>query len=73
MKVNLRYQGREMSHKEIGFEVLKGVVEKLSEIAVTESEAKMEGRQLFVIMAPDSVKIKDYLAHVKKLENSENS
>ena len=60
VKVNLRYQGREMAHKEVGAKVLQRVMQKLSEIAVAEVEPKMEGRQLFVVMAPDATKIKEY-------------
>ena len=60
VKVNLRYHGREMAHKEVGAEVLKKVMSKLSDLATAEVEPKMEGRQLFVVMAPDSAKIKEY-------------
>lgn len=65
VKVNLRYQGREMAHKEVGAKVLARVTEQLSEIAVVEVEPKMEGRQLFVVLAPDAGKIKDYEAKQK--------
>lgn len=66
VKVNLRYQGREMAHKDIGAKVLEKVVQKLSEIAVAEVEPKLEGRQLFVVMAPDAAKIKEYQAKQKQ-------
>ena len=66
VKVNLRYQGREMAHKDIGAKVLEKVVQQLSEIAVAEVEPKMEGRQLFVVMAPDATKIKEYQAKQKQ-------
>lgn len=66
VKVNLRYQGREMAHKEVGAKVLHRVMEKLSHIATAEVEPKMEGRQLFVVMAPDAAKIKDYEASKTK-------
>lgn len=60
VKVNLRYQGREMAHKEVGAKVLRRVIEKLGDLAVPEVEPKMEGRQLFVVMAPDAAKVKEY-------------
>lgn len=69
VKVNLRYQGREMAHKEVGAKVLHKVMEKLSNIATAEVEPKMEGRQLFVVMAPDAAKIKDYQAQKSKDES----
>ena len=49
-----------MAHQELGYELLKDVSQRLSEIATVEAEPKKEGRQLFVLMAPDATKIKDY-------------
>lgn len=66
VKVNLRYQGREMAHKEVGAKVLQKVMKQLSDLATAEVEPKMEGRQLFVVMAPDATKIKDYQAKQKE-------
>jgi translation initiation factor IF-3 len=76
VKVNLRYHGREMAHKEVGAEVLKKVMSKLSDLATAEVEPKMEGRQLFVVMAPDSAKIKEYeqkKKQEKKMEEKQAS
>ena len=66
VKVNLRFSGREMAHQEIGFAVLRKVMEALQDVAMTEVFPKMEGKQLFVIVAPDPAKIKEYMkAHPK--------
>jgi len=66
VKINLRFSGREMAHQEIGFQVLRKVMEALQDVGMTEVAPKMEGKQLFVIVAPDPVKVKDYLkAHPK--------
>lgn len=65
VKVNLRYQGREMAHKEVGAKVLRKVISQLSDMALPEVEPKMEGRHLFVVMAPDATKIKEYKAQKK--------
>ena len=59
VKVNLRFYGREMAHQELGMGLLQKVIASLSDIALVEVNPKMEGRQLFVLLAPDSVKIKD--------------
>ncbi len=66
VKVNLRYQGREMAHKEVGAKVLRRVIEQLTDLAVPEVEPKMEGRHLFVVMAPDAAKVKEYKAAKEK-------
>lgn len=61
VKVNLRFSGREMAHQELGFQLLKRVTEQLQDMAITEVNPKMEGRQMFLIVAPDPIKVKDYL------------
>ncbi len=66
VKVNLRYQGREMAHKEVGAKVLRRVIEQLTDLAIPEVEPKMEGRHLFVVMAPDATKVKEYKAAKEK-------
>ena len=52
VKINLRFFGREMAHKELGFKLLKQVEERLSDTASPEMPAKMERRTLFTILAP---------------------
>ena len=52
VKVTLRFRGREMAHQELGADVLKRVKADIDEIAKVEQEAKMEGRQLVMVMAP---------------------
>ncbi len=59
VKVNLRFYGREMAHQEVGFDLLKKVVAALNDVAMVEVPPKMEGRQLFVLLAPDAAKIKE--------------
>ena len=51
VKVNLRFVGREMAHKDLGFKILKNVEKSLSAVAVVEMPAKMERRNLFAIFA----------------------
>lgn len=59
VKVNLRFYGREMAHQELGMELLKKVTGSLQDICMVEVPPKMEGRQLFVLLAPDAAKIKE--------------
>lgn len=61
VKVNLRFFGREMAHQEIGLGIMKKVTEALSNLAMVETPPKMEGKQMFVLLAPDPVKVKDFL------------
>lgn len=52
VKVTLRFRGREMAHQELGVDVLNRVKADIDEIAKVEQEAKMEGRQMVMVMAP---------------------
>ena len=61
VKVNLRFSGREMAHQEFGLAVLKKVQANLDDVALTESPPKMEGKQMFILLAPDPVKVKEYM------------
>jgi translation initiation factor IF-3 len=54
-KVTIMFRGREIVHPEIGHEMLKRIAELLLGLAVIESPAKMEGRQLVMIVAPAKV------------------
>jgi translation initiation factor IF-3 len=55
-KVTLRFRGREMAHQEIGAELMTRLKEDLSEHGTVEQEAKMEGRQLTMVLAPGKKK-----------------
>ena len=52
VKVTIMFRGREMVHQEIGRRLLDRVAEAAKEIAVVERAPIMEGRNLFMILAP---------------------
>lgn len=52
-KVTLMFRGREIVHKDIGQAVLMKVVGDLKDLAVVEQVPRMEGRQMFMILAPN--------------------
>lgn len=68
VKVNLRFSGREMAHQDIGLQTLKRFSEGLSDISVVETHPKLEGRQMFLLLGPDPVKIKEYEKNAPKEE-----
>lgn len=55
-KVSLRFRGREMAHQELGMELLKRVEEDLADYGTVEQYAKMEGRQLTMVLGPTKKK-----------------
>lgn len=52
IKVNIRFRGREMSHQELGREMLQRIEADLGEDIVIESRPRMEGRQMVMMIAP---------------------
>ena len=54
VKVTMRFRGREMAHQDIGLNLLKRMQEELDELAKTELEPKLEGRQMIMVLAPDT-------------------
>jgi translation initiation factor IF-3 len=52
VKVTLRFRGREMAHQELGRQVLERVKAEVEGIAKVESEPRMEGRQMVMVLAP---------------------
>jgi len=52
VKVSIRFRGRAITHKELGRVVLERMAEEASDISVIESKAKMDGRSMFLMLAP---------------------
>ena len=52
IKAFIKFKGREMAHTELGKDVLLGFAEKLSDVSQIESEPKLEGRQMSMLLAP---------------------
>jgi translation initiation factor IF-3 len=59
VKVTVRFRGRELAYaSQSGFEVLKHVLESVSEICKVESPPKMEGKTMMTVLAPTQPKKK---------------
>ncbi|TDT74524.1 translation initiation factor 3 (bIF-3) [Allofrancisella inopinata] len=52
VKVTLRFRGREMSHKELGVEMLNRMANDAAEHSVVEHQPKVEGRQMIMVLGP---------------------
>lgn len=59
VKVTIMFRGREMSHTELGQHLLAQLAEELEELAVVESQPKLDGRNMQMIVAPVSPPKKD--------------
>lgn len=58
VKVTIMFRGRELSHPELGKEVLARVAEKLGDSVSIERNAKLEGKNMTMIVAPKAQKSK---------------
>jgi len=56
VKVIIWFRGREVQHRELGMEMLDRIEMDCEEFAVVEQRAKLEGRQLGMMLAPKSKK-----------------
>ena len=52
VKVTLRFRGREMAHTELGVDLLNRVKSDTIEVAKVESEPRLEGRQMVMVLSP---------------------
>ena len=52
-RVTVMFRGREITHREIGQAILNRISTELKEVAVVEQTARLEGRLLFMILAPN--------------------
>ena len=51
-KVTLKFRGRELAHQELGMEMMQRIEKDLLELGTIEQAAKMEGKQLTMVIAP---------------------
>jgi translation initiation factor IF-3 len=58
VKLSVMFRGREMSHPEVGHDVLNRALSRLGEQGIVEKPAGMEGRFLSVILTPSVKKPK---------------
>ena len=56
VKASIRFKGRAITHKEIGQRVLDRFSAECSELATVEQAPKMDGRSMFLILAPKNEK-----------------
>ena len=56
VKVSIRFRGRQISHSEIGLDVMKDFAERLKDIAVIERRPLTEGRNMTMVLAPKESK-----------------
>jgi translation initiation factor IF-3 len=56
VKVTIMFRGRETAHPELGKKILDRLVEKLEGVGKVESAAKLDGRNMIMVLGPDKKK-----------------
>jgi translation initiation factor IF-3 len=56
VKLTMMFRGRQVTHPELGLEVLSRVTEELADIAKVEQHPSFEGRQMSMVLSPLKVK-----------------
>lgn len=51
-KVTVRFRGREMAHTQLGWKMLQKMIEAVTDLATVESNPRLEGRLLHIILSP---------------------
>ena len=53
VKVTLQFRGREMAHPELGSKILDAVLEQVGAVGKVETQARLEGRNMTMVIAPE--------------------
>ena len=56
VKVSMRFRGREIEHKNLGMNMLNKLTEEVSEYAKVEVLPKFEGKQIMMVLVPQTSK-----------------
>ena len=68
VKFSLIFRGREVTHPDIGLNILKRVAEELSEIATVEAGPKREGMTMMMVVCPKPGAVKETDKSEKAME-----
>jgi translation initiation factor IF-3 len=66
VKLRLKFRGREMAHTEIGFDVMKKAIAELEGMGHPDSEPKLLGKQISVMLTPLPANKRKPKFHVKE-------
>jgi translation initiation factor IF-3 len=70
VKVTIMFRGRELGHPELGRKILDRLAEELNGTARVESEARLDGRNMVMVLAPDKRAKQSQAARSKRAEST---
>ena len=71
VKVTIMFRGREMTHTELGLNLLNRLADDVSNIANVEARARLDGRNMTMVLNPIAVELRDEHQKEKKEEPKE--
>ncbi len=71
VKVTIMFRGREMTHTELGLNLLNRLADDVSNIANVEARARLDGRNMTMVLNPIAVESRDEHQKEKKEEPKE--
>ncbi|MFT3868025.1 MAG: translation initiation factor IF-3 [Nibricoccus sp.] len=72
VKLRLKFRGREMAHTEIGFDVIKRALSELENMGHPDSEPKLLGKQINVMLTPLPVNKRKPKLHTRDKNTAEH-
>ena len=73
VKVTIMFRGRELGHPELGRRILDRLAEELDGSASIETEARLDGRNMVMVLAPDKRAKQSQAAGSKKSPTAEQA
>lgn len=70
VKLRLKFRGREMAHTEMGFDVMKRAIDELAGMGHPDSEPKLTGKQINVMLSPNPVNKRKPKFHVREAQHA---
>lgn len=68
VKASIRFRGREITHVELGKEVMEKLKKDTEDIARIEQEPKLDGKTMTLMLGPDPQKLKVFERDLRKKE-----
>jgi translation initiation factor IF-3 len=72
VKVTMMFRGREITHSDIGWGLLKKIVEQMKGLAMIEKQPSMEGQRMYIILSPVPAQHAKAKEEVHKSQDAKN-
>jgi translation initiation factor IF-3 len=73
VKVTLQFRGREMAHPELGSRLLDSVIAQVDGLGKVETQARLEGRNMTMVLAPEKRPTKKERPHGEAKPSADDS